>query len=966
MATDLERLVVSLDANVTSLTKKLAKATGDVDAFGKSADRATKRAAKQVNDNLQGAFRPDQWRNLSFQLNDVVTGLASGQRPMQVLAQQGGQVYQVMQQAQGGVGGAAKAILGLVTPSRLMGAAAAGSATLAIAAFAKWEAQTESLSNSLNGLGRKTGLGPQGLLAAARSGVAGANTAFGPITQGQGAQLAGTFARAGVSGANIPGAISVSGVLAGVLGKSLSEAGDALASALRDPAKAGVELLSSIGGLNAATLTSIQRAAANGDAQGAQRAVVEALSKSLADATQDINSVASATRNLKTGLSNWFSWLGEGLAKAFTPTDQQRVEQLNYSLDGPKAFLLGEQDRREKEAERAALLKKRAADDASAAKKEADQKANSASLQVKALAEFNQAQADGLKVLLARTPAERAAAEGAAAYNAAIRENQSDDQTAAARLAAFNRVIAETGKAAQDAVRDATNAASLAGLRPEQRAERQIEIDYRRRLEQFGTQPVPPIGAPAGGAGVSVKPYGGGASLPAAPGRNPDLAHVDQRLVAILAAAARSLPAGYRAAATEGYNAHGHAPGSQHHVAGSGAIDMQIFGPNGAIPNKGADTTGLYTQLAKAAKAAQLAQFPELNGKLAWGGAFGTVPGGGVADLMHFDLGGERGRITSNLLSRLVPSGAAPSSLFAASGANAADQAKAQDLLGLQARRGLDLANQRLDVSQYIASEAQKAAALRQTAGAAAEAAKYLELMQNAERQGLTVTPQLAATYHQIAQATGAQAQETADLAKQQEASNYVADSFADGLAAIATRSASAKDALRGLLQQMASTAIKGLLTGGGPLGVLGGASTGGGLGGIFGGLLGGFHFADGGQVPGVGGPRSDSVLARLSPGEYVVNAAATARHGALLQAINTGRLPRFADGGPVGGAISVPNAVRPASASAATFTVHQTNHITPADGVTPAQLAAVIEAQNRQLDRTIGHRMNAWQARYA
>ncbi|MEH2542809.1 hypothetical protein [Bradyrhizobium sp. AZCC 1699] len=59
--------------------------------------------------------------------------------------------------------------------------------------------------------------------------------------------------------------------------------------------------------------------------------------------------------------------------------------------------------------------------------------------------------------------------------------------------------------------------------------------------------------------------------------------------------------------------------------------------------------------------------------------------------------------------------------------------------------------------------------------------------------------------------------------------------------------------------------------------------------------------FADGGTVTGPGGPRDDRVLARLSPGEFVVNAGAAARNLPLLQAINSDRLPRFADGGAVG-----------------------------------------------------------------
>jgi len=64
-------------------------------------------------------------------------------------------------------------------------------------------------------------------------------------------------------------------------------------------------------------------------------------------------------------------------------------------------------------------------------------------------------------------------------------------------------------------------------------------------------------------------------------------------------------------------------------------------------------------------------------------------------------------------------------------------------------------------------------------------------------------------------------------------------------------------------------------------------------------------QFADGGRVSGPGGPRDDKILARLSNGEFVVNARATAQYLPLLQAINDNReptraVPQFADGGAV------------------------------------------------------------------
>jgi hypothetical protein len=72
--------------------------------------------------------------------------------------------------------------------------------------------------------------------------------------------------------------------------------------------------------------------------------------------------------------------------------------------------------------------------------------------------------------------------------------------------------------------------------------------------------------------------------------------------------------------------------------------------------------------------------------------------------------------------------------------------------------------------------------------------------------------------------------------------------------------------------------------------------------------------FATGGHITGAGTSTSDSIPARLSNGEFVVNAAATAQHLPLLHALNGGRsaVPgqtHFATGGFVAGGASAPSA---------------------------------------------------------
>jgi len=65
--------------------------------------------------------------------------------------------------------------------------------------------------------------------------------------------------------------------------------------------------------------------------------------------------------------------------------------------------------------------------------------------------------------------------------------------------------------------------------------------------------------------------------------------------------------------------------------------------------------------------------------------------------------------------------------------------------------------------------------------------------------------------------------------------------------------------------------------------------------------------FSTGGYVSGAGTGTSDSIPAMLSNGEYVINAKATKRHGALIKAINDGSdIGRFSTGGQVGNNLPV------------------------------------------------------------
>ena len=142
-----------------------------------------------------------------------------------------------------------------------------------------------------------------------------------------------------------------------------------------------------------------------------------------------------------------------------------------------------------------------------------------------------------------------------------------------------------------------------------------------------------------------------------------------------------------------------------------------------------------------------------------------------------------------------------------------------------------------------------------------------------------------------------------AQQAKIEERSEFFKGAIFDAFDALIPKIQTGNAALDQFLNTMIQAVAQSALLGTGPLAAAGGG------GGLIGGLLAMFGLKDGGPVPafagggrvsGPGGPRDDKVLMWGSNGEFMVNAKATKKHRALLEAINSG-LPAFADGGTIG-----------------------------------------------------------------
>jgi hypothetical protein len=209
---------------------------------------------------------------------------------------------------------------------------------------------------------------------------------------------------------------------------------------------------------------------------------------------------------------------------------------------------------------------------------------------------------------------------------------------------------------------------------------------------------------------------------------------------------------------------------------------------------------------------------------------------------------------------------------------------------------------------------------------------------------------------------------------RQQEAMQRVADAekeFVGGLAHDLLNGVSPAEALNRALMRLADTLLDQLLNaiftvkkagaggGGGFLSGIfslfsgmfgGGFSAGGGVGGD---PWAGLRLASGGDVRGPGTSTSDSILAMLSDGEFVVKAVAAKKHRALLAAINSGHVPAFAHGGSVGGTGNVTRITPAANSNTPAVTINAPVTVN-ANGGTPEQNADLARQMNRQIEATM------------
>ncbi|WP_454917300.1 phage tail length tape measure family protein [Xanthobacter sediminis] len=328
----------------------------DTDAYAaalRRANMAHDAAVRSISaSTVEVGLNGRQWTNLGYQINDVATMMLSGASPFQIMATQGGQVVQILQEGQGGIGGSLKSIgaqmLALLTPTRLVIGGVAAIGVGAVAAYASWINAQAEVQRSLLGLGRASGA-----TVAQINAIAEAYAAAGKVSVSSARQMASAFSATGQISPDLFGdAIASAKDFALILGVDTSDAAAKLAAALADPTRGVEQLNQTLGAFDAATVRRIQSLDAQNRLTEAQRQIIEGVRNATQGAEQATTAWSRTWDDLGMSISNVWSRLGQAIdaATGNAPLEAQKA--------GLEARLKQIEDARASEAEHLQQLQK--------------------------------------------------------------------------------------------------------------------------------------------------------------------------------------------------------------------------------------------------------------------------------------------------------------------------------------------------------------------------------------------------------------------------------------------------------------------------------------------------------------------------------------------------------------------------------------------------------------------------------
>ncbi|MDX2205763.1 MAG: phage tail length tape measure family protein [Hyphomicrobiaceae bacterium] len=339
---DFAQSAKTAETAATGLGQGTAQAGVATQAMAQNVNRAVAQA-QALNRTLaanarQAGLSGYALTNLGYQINDVATQALSGVGAFQILAQQGGQVYQILASANGGVGGAlsdlSARLAAIVTPARLAGGTLATAFVTAAVAAKQYADAQEQIRLGLIGMGSAAGITEAAVRAISLS-VAQAGKAT--VTDAQQVVLA--LASTGKITEDVAkqAAMAAAG-LGRIFGENTAEAGARLAKALADPARGVDDLNARLAVWDNRQADLTRTLAASGQTLGAQQIIMQGVTARVQQAEQVTTGWAAAWLKAKAAASEYWDAVSRGTARmaGLGTAEEQLADALKNLADAER------------------------------------------------------------------------------------------------------------------------------------------------------------------------------------------------------------------------------------------------------------------------------------------------------------------------------------------------------------------------------------------------------------------------------------------------------------------------------------------------------------------------------------------------------------------------------------------------------------------------------------------------------
>ena len=279
--------------------------------------RMERTALKEVEDaqeRMNGVNRRTQQdlRMIAVQLPDIIGGLLTGQKPLTVLIQQGGQITQQAQMAEGGIAGLARSIGSLLTPASIAAGAAAVGVIAAVAAWWEYGNAVQKAADLSRGSGVVIGATADMLETNAEAAARAGN-----MTVASARDVQNEYVQMGGIGANVlAGLTATTNGFARATGQDAAGAAKELGAAFQDPTKGAEELTIRYGVLTQAQIDHIQELQQQNDLYGAQQALLAGLAPKFDQAAVHAKGLAGVWEYIATAASNAWTAMGKAIDRA--------------------------------------------------------------------------------------------------------------------------------------------------------------------------------------------------------------------------------------------------------------------------------------------------------------------------------------------------------------------------------------------------------------------------------------------------------------------------------------------------------------------------------------------------------------------------------------------------------------------------------------------------------------------------